>query len=230
MIPRQRQWAQSKFAGVGVARAALRKPPRRGYHRAVIEPRVRGAAYRSAVDYVVEHYGFDALERVLAELCPNDRDAIERPIERDGWGPFSSWVAFVKQCDDTLGTGDLTLARASSAWAAKRDLPILFPDLSHSGTGADIVELSSQFWSSYYDAGRTEAVATAEADAVLFEVIDFPTPHTAHCNRIVGWLLGAFAVIGADVELTIPACRALGDDRCLFLARGEAMRDALSRV
>ena len=190
-------------------------------------PRVRGAAYLAVIEYVVEHHGRAAFDRVLDSLTAEDRAEVERPIAREMWGPFSTWVRLVDACEHVLGTGDYALARAGSRWSAQRDLPKAFPELARSGSAADIVELSSQLWSWYYDEGRTEALAMLESDAVLFEVIGFPTPHAAHCNRVAGWLLGAFTVVGADVDITMPSCRALGDDRCLFLARGEAMREAL---
>lgn len=50
----------------------------------MIEPRVRGAAYLSATEYIVDRFGGGELERVLATLAPADRAAVEAPIAADG--------------------------------------------------------------------------------------------------------------------------------------------------
>jgi len=156
----------------------------------------------------------------MATLTPEERTTIETVDDRAAWYSFETWLRLVGATDTVLGSGDLALVRQGGHWGALRDLDQMFPELAKGGTPADLVELASRFWSSYYDGGRAEAVVTDETDTAVFEVIDYPDPHVLHCNRVVGWIGGAYAHIGLDVETSIPRCRAKGDDRCLYIVRG----------
>ncbi len=184
------------------------------------QQRVRGAAYLSARGFIEDCYGADGLARVFETLTADERGTIDRVNDRAEWYPFDTWLRLVGATDSVLGTGDLELVRRGGHWGAVRDLGTMFPDLAINGTPNDLVELASRFWSSYYDGGRAEAVVTDEADTAVFEVIDYPTPHELHCNRVVGWIGGAYEHIGIEVVMTMPRCRARGDDRCLYIASG----------
>lgn len=186
--------------------------------------RARGAVYLSAQEFVRQRFGPQALARVIAALSPADAAVVEAVVSPEQWAPMAAWISLIETTDRLLGAGDLALAVESGAWAARIDLPKLYPELPHDGAPDDIVTLASRFWRSYYDGGRAEAVATADDDEALFEVVDFPAPSRAHCHRVMGWIGGAFSVIGMDVEMSMPSCRAEGGERCLYVARGAALR------
>lgn len=191
------------------------------------ELRVRGSAYHSAREFVSERFGAGAVEQVLEALPVEARAAFADEVDRHAWAPLLPWVAFLGTMDRLLGRGDLALVRESGRWAALRDLPALFPDLARMGRPVDIIALASKFWNSYYDSGRAEAVATEEPDTAVFEAVGFALPTLVHCQRVLGWIAGAFAKIAVEVEMTMPSCRAAGHERCLYVARGAGLRDRL---
>lgn len=182
------------------------------------EARIRGAAYLSAKEFLTERFGADALAEVLRALDPADAEVVDSIDSSTEWGPFDVWARFVETSDRLLGKGDFALAREGGSWAARRDLPSIFPEV-HVQHDRDrvLIELASRFWYFYYDAGRAEAVASDDPRHDLFEVVDFPTPHRAHCERILGWLTGAHEFLGLEVEVSMPMCRARGDERCLYV-------------
>jgi hypothetical protein len=187
------------------------------------EHRVRSAAYLSALAHARQRFGEDAVAQVVAGLSDADREIVAAQTDAEAWGSFSTWIRLIEALDNELGEGDLGVAREGGRWAAMTDLTRRFPEMARTGTPEELVVLASRFWRSYYDGGRAEAVAAHEADAALFEVIDFPEPNLVHCNRVLGWIGGAFAFIGIEVEMTMPSCRARGDERCIYIARGPAL-------
>jgi hypothetical protein len=192
-----------------------------------IELRVRGSVYQSAREFVIERFGADALRRVIEALPPGDRSVMSGSVERSAWMAFLPWVSLLETMDRVLGRGDLALVRESGRWAALKDLPALFPELVRAGTPFDIIVLASKFWNSYYDSGRAEAVAADEPDTAVFEAVGFGLPRLVHCHRVLGWIEGAFASVGVDVQMTMPSCRAAGQERCLFVARGKGLHARL---
>ncbi len=182
------------------------------------EVRIRGAAYLSAREFLTERFGADALAEVYRAMKPADAEVVESIDSSTEWGPFAVWARFVETSDRVLGSGDFALARAGGRWAALRDLPTIFPEV-HVKRAKErvLVELASRFWHFYYDSGRAEAVASADPRHDLFEVVDFSSPHRAHCERVLGWLAGAHEFLGLEVEVSMPMCRARGDERCLYV-------------
>lgn len=183
-------------------------------------PRVRGAVYHSACRFVVERFDRAGLDRVLESLPAATRRAVDGRVDREAWMPFEPWIALLEAADRLLGHGDLALVRESGRWAAQADVPRMFPDLVRRGSLREVIVLASRFWNAYYDGGRGEALADADRGMAVFEAVAFPTPHRVHCNRVLGWIGGAFAALGGDVEMSMPSCRAEGGERCLFVARG----------
>lgn len=187
---------------------------------------MRVAAYLSTLEHARERFGDEAVKAAVGTLPEPDRGIVAAQTDGEAWASFGTWTRLVEALDRELGRGDLALAREGGRWAARADLSRAFPQLAREGTTEKLVELASQFWRSYYDGGRAEALASYAPDAALFEVIDFPEPSEVHCNRVLGWIGGAFEFIGMEVEMTMPACRARGDERCIYVARGTAIEAA----
>jgi len=182
------------------------------------EIRIRGAAYLSARSFLVERFGADSLVEVFRAMDAEDVEVVEGIETQTEWAPFDVWARFVENADRVLGSGDFALARESGHWAAQTDLRTIFPEVQ---TRRDkrfvLLELASRFWHFYYDSGRAEAVASDDPNHEVFEVIDFASPHRVHCERILGWLEGAHSFLGLNVEVSMPECKAKGDERCLYL-------------
>jgi len=151
-------------------------------------------------------------------MDPEDVEIVESVESETVWAPFDVWARFVEISDRVLGSGDFALVREGGFWAAQRDLPAIFPEVhTRRDSRHLLIELASRFWHFYYDSGRAEAVASDDPNNEVFEVNDFPSPHRAHCESILGWLAGAHAFLGLDVEVSMPMCRAKGDERCLYV-------------
>lgn len=182
------------------------------------EVRIRGAAYVSAKAFLCERFGASAVEGVLRSMDPEDAEVVAGVESATVWASFGVWARFVETSDRLLGHGDFALAREGGVWAAQRDLPSIFPEVhvSHDKSRV-LVELASRVWHFYYDSGRTEAVEDSDSSREIFEVVGFPTPHRAQCERILGWLTGAHTFLGLDMEVSMPTCRARGDQRCRFV-------------
>jgi hypothetical protein len=51
-------------------------------------------------------------------------------------------------------------------------------------------------------------------------IVDFDTPHRAHCLSVLGWIVAAAEMSGAKVQYAEEErCRTRGDDVCMLVAR-----------
>jgi hypothetical protein len=182
------------------------------------EVHVRGTAFLSTKQFLVEHYGSDGFVRVLEALTPADRELIEKRLATSSWYSFDTWVALCEAADHVFGNGDLTLCRQMGRYGGLKDLGTAYRQMFTSGGDPlQIVRYAKQFWNLYYDSGRVEIDREA---AGHFDVVvhDFARPHLAHCLRVAGWVDACIELFKAHGNVDIVSCRALGHPECRFRA------------
>jgi hypothetical protein len=183
----------------------------------VAEAHVRGTAFLSTKQFLVERYGTEGFGRVLEALSPADRDLIERRLQTSSWYPFAPWVALSEAADHIYGNGDLMLCRQMGRYGGLKDLGTAYRQMFVAGDPLQIVRYAKQFWSLYYDSGRVE-VENEGAGHFDVCVHDFAEPHLAHCLRVVGWIDACLELFKAHGNVDIVSCRALGHAGCRFRA------------
>jgi hypothetical protein len=118
---------------------------------------VRGTAFLSTKQFLVEHYGSDGFLRVIAALSHDDRELIEKRLQTSSWYSFDTWVALCEGADHVFGNGDLTLCRQMGRYGGLKDLGTAYRQMFTSGGDPlQIVRYAKQFWNLYYDSGRVE--------------------------------------------------------------------------
>ncbi|HJZ87883.1 MAG TPA: hypothetical protein VKN99_22065 [Polyangia bacterium] len=178
---------------------------------------VRGTAFLSTKQFLVEHYGADGFQQVMGRLQPEDRELVEQRLQTSNWYPFSTWIALCEAADEAHGSGDLSLCRKMGHYAGLKDLGTAYRQMFTQGDPLQIVRYAKQFWSLYYDSGAVE-VENEGAGHFDLRIRDFGSPHLAHCLRVAGWIDASIELFKASGNVDIVSCRALGHPECRFRA------------
>jgi hypothetical protein len=175
--------------------------------------RVKGTALLSTKQFLVERFGVDGVQRVLAALGPADHDLFERRLQAHLWYPFDHWIHLCEATARLLADGDLSVCREMGRYGGLKDLPVAVPHLLQGGDPLKVVAFAPQLWSLYYDSGRVEV---RDARPGYFELLiqDFAQPHEGHCLRVAGWIDACIELYRATGRTEIVTCRARGDEEC----------------
>ena len=75
---------------------------------------------------------------------------------------------------------------------------------------------ATKLWSEHYNSGSFEAHRDAGQRRATGALHEFPRPHLAHCNAVMGFAIGCVELSGEkNVRAKMASCRALGSERCL---------------
>ncbi len=179
--------------------------------------RVQGATVRAREAWVLARQGLEARKRYRAEASPALRACLETARdERGGWVDFSLFVEATVLADRMFGRGDLGLAWDLGRFAASYNLGMWKGLLMRRVSPTTVLSLAASMWSHHYDGGKLMTRA-AGARGVHVTIVDFPTPHRAHCLSIGGWMLGTLE-LGPRRNILVreASCRALGAPSCEF--------------
>lgn len=147
-------------------------------------PRVRGSELLNTAEFVRQHYGERAHERVLARLAPEAHAAFAHMTRDAEWQPLELLVAYMLAARQELAVGDdgffREIGRHAGRCARAGGFQVML------GTIDDAVRTARYLWRSFFDTGRLEIMEAGPAGLVA-RVIDFPCPSRAVCQRITGF-------------------------------------------
>lgn len=176
---------------------------------------VKGTAIAGRRQYVLRYHGEDRLRDVLAKL--KDREAAQR-LEtgalKSAWYPFSLFIDFTETIDKVIGKGDGKLYRSMAAQTAEDDLSTVYKVFFKFLQPMYIFNKAAQLWSAYYTSGRLQTTQLAPSTIEL-EIVNFETPHWAHCESVAGWAQRSIELTGVkNVRAEHVECRGKGASHC----------------
>ena len=184
-------------------------------------PNVKGSALTSRLLWVRLNHGESGLTRLTDVVSPALREIIESGAVHARWYPFDLFVELNVAIDRVYGKGDATLIRELGRYSADANLTTIYRLFYKVGTVRWILARGPRLWGVHYDAGSL-AVRYLSAYEVELELVDFPTPHRAHCLAVMGWAERSIELSGGiKVQTQDVSCRANGGDRCRFRLRWE---------
>lgn len=176
---------------------------------------VKGAVLKSRLGFVEEHFGAEAVAKVIASLTPEDRAAL-RLILPVVWYPF----VLGERLDDAImrvcGKGDARFFERLGAASAERNLGSVHRGFLRPGQPHEFLDRSPSIYRTYYETGRREYRRTGPTSGVMttFDADTFSAPD---CLTVVGWHRKALAMCGARaVEIRETECRARGGTVCRY--------------
>jgi hypothetical protein len=178
--------------------------------------RVKGSALVARVRWVREKHP-DAYQQFLRALSPETARLAGDFMLLD-WYPFPMFIELCTVLDRLFGAGDLALCYEIGRYAADVNLKTMYRLLFKLGSVQFILRRAAMAWKMSYDAGEL-VLRTEDARSAQLEIVDFPTPHRAHCLSVKGWMSRALEMSGARESVIKERCKLLGDPRCEFAAK-----------
>jgi hypothetical protein len=179
--------------------------------------RVQAATVRVRERFVESTYGLEALQRYRAEMSPTLRELFaSKKDPPGGWVPFPLFIEACVLADRMFGKGDLSLVWETGRFAATHSIGVWKSLFMRHVTPSIVVGITGGLWSHHYQGGKLTSRATGH-QALAFSILDFPTPHRAHCIAIAGWMTGSLE-LGPRKNINVRelGCRAAGGASCDF--------------
>jgi hypothetical protein len=177
--------------------------------------RVKGTAVLSSLRYVRERFGEESLERVLAALPTGDA-LLRGGLLASSWYPMPALLRFMQEAERQLGAQEpnlvLNMGRASCDYGVTGVYKVFFKV----GSPEFIIGRAARVFSSYYDTGKIEVVASRDGHAAV-EVSGLEGSAPQFCERIYGWMQRTLELAGArNLRSSHPSCVHRGDAVCRF--------------
>ena len=183
---------------------------------AAIEPRVKGSMLATRPLWVRFNRGEDGLRELEARLEPTLARVVRDGIDKATWYPFSWFLDLNVAIDEVFGSGDLSLVPELGRHGTETNLTTIYRVFYKVGTPRWILSRAGRLWRMHFDAGRL-AVRLRTETVVDLAIVDFPTPHRAHCLSILGTIERSAELSGAEgVRAQELSCRAAGEKRCVL--------------
>jgi hypothetical protein len=178
---------------------------------------VRGTTILNTVRFVKERYGLEAHDRVVRELPQKHWGTFLGPVREASWKPAADLAAYMDKAREVLAPGDTEFYRDVGRMAGQlnRDTAFvaMFRDPETATRQAPVI------WRAFWDAGRLEVVSNT-SNEIRIRIHDFPQPHRALCDRIVGFWEGSFTAWGAQgARVVETACVLEGGRYCEMRAQ-----------
>ncbi|MDD9967088.1 MAG: hypothetical protein OXR73_12725 [Myxococcales bacterium] len=184
--------------------------------------RIKGAAIRARLDYLVAHYGPKAQARVLEALKPEYRASVDNGILVSGWYPLGLSDSLLEAAEHLLGEGDGAICREIGRTSARKGLTSTYSVFAERLTAEQIADkmerTTSLVWRSYYDEGVFHTRARGET-SVESELTELELQAPWLCHIVGGYIAGHVEVLGGQsVLVEHTSCTLRGRQQCIWEA------------
>jgi len=180
---------------------------------------VKGSALASRVNWVRLNHGPDGVEKLCEAVSPRLAAEVREGIKVANWYEFEKFIELNTEIDRLFGTGDGALIRELGSWGAEANLTTIYRLFYKVGTIRWVMARAARLWHLHYDDGRLTLRELA-GNEIELAIEDFPTPHCAHCQSVMGWAEKSIQLSGGeDVKASIAACRHQGATVCRIRGR-----------
>jgi hypothetical protein len=177
--------------------------------------KIKGTSLAGRRRYLERYHGEEKLRAVLAQL--RDREGakrIEIGVLKSQWYPFELFLDLIETSDRVVGEGDGKLYRSMAARTAEDDLSTVYKVFFRFMQPMYGIGKAAELWSAYYSSGKLK-MTPLDPSKIELEIIDFESPHWAHCESVLGWAQRSIELTGVkDVACDHVDCRSRGGSRC----------------
>ncbi len=181
---------------------------------------IKGALIAARRAFVVESFGQDAWESLLATLDPEEREVLQGLVLAINWYPLELATRLEHAIVRVLGGGDPTLYDAMGAHSAGRNLRSLYA--AFVSTNRDPAGFFSRLLLAY---PQMHDFGSAAVEGVRAASMDLVHDYAGHanvgfCRVSVGFFRAASEVLAPSaVSVKEVACQAKGLPRCVIRVR-----------
>lgn len=176
---------------------------------------VKGSVLKSRFAMIEELGGAEAVERVLAGMSAQDRDAL-KAVVGVGWYPFDLGKRLDDAIVQTLGGGRAEFFEKLGEASAEKNLGGPHKSFLAPGDPHRFLGRAPAIYAAYYKTGRREYERTGEKVGVL-TTHDAETFSAPDCLTVVAWYRKALEMCGCTgVKVVEEECRARGGRVCRY--------------
>jgi len=178
---------------------------------------VKGLILHARKDFVVDHFGEDAWQKVLESLPTFDQKVLVDTILTAKWYPFVIGERLDNAIVEVLGGGDEKIFEDIGKKSAQRGLTKVHKSFLTRGDPQAFMKKASTIYKFYYDTGRREYKQTG-ANSGTLTTYDAETFSVPDCLTVIGWYKEALRMCGArNIFADEEECRAKGGKVCRYI-------------
>jgi len=179
--------------------------------------KIKGVVLRAREDFITDHFGDDAWQRVLDALPAEDRNTLQKMLLASRWYPFAIGERLDKAIGETLGDGSRRIFEDIGVKSAERILAMEHRTFLTQGIPQAFLKKAGIIYNFYYDTGYREYEKKGPTSGVL-TTYEAETYSEHDCLTVIGWYREALKMCGAtDVRIIEEECRAKGGSCCRYL-------------
>jgi hypothetical protein len=178
-----------------------------------LERKTKGVVCTQLKTFVVQSFGEEGSERVLARLSPADRECVAGALAI-GWYDTRACLGAIAAFEQELGAGAGASIEAFGRWAAEADLTVFHRAFLRLANPAFTLEKFADYWKRFHTHGKW--VIARRPDGFTATLEDFEGAQV-YCRALTPYFQRAFELVGAkDVRTAHPRCRMRGDAACVW--------------
>jgi hypothetical protein len=172
-----------------------------------------GAALLALQRYFVHEHGDDAFDRVLERLPAELAEALRGIILPVQWYPTEAFVGAIEAAAVIDGRPDFFEIYGTAA--AEFEITAFQKVLLRLTSPAFLVQRTGRVWNRFHDTGTWEVEGHGKTMRATLR--EFAVVSEGYCRVLTAWLRRAGQLTGSKGgNVEHPACRARGDEACLF--------------
>ncbi len=176
--------------------------------------KVKGAALRSTMNYIREHFPPAAIEKVLSRVSPEDQKILRRPLLVSDWYESKILIALMRAAGKETDQDERSLFHAMGRQSCDDGLNTVYKIFYKLGSPSFIVSKGLHLWNNYYSDG---VIATLESSPTMAHIrlTRNPFPDEAMCIRLSGWFERSLELSGGKaIGIHHIACVHHGQENC----------------
>ena len=178
--------------------------------------KIKGLVIHARREFVEEHFGEGAWERVLQALTEEDREHLGGTIFAARWYPFEIGSKLDEAIVDVLGGGRWEIFEEIGRKSAERSLAKEHQSFLAPGDPQSFMKKANLIYKFYYDTGYREYEQTGPTSGIM-TTYESETYSAPDCLTVIGWYKEALRMCGAkEVKAVEEECRAQGGSCCRY--------------
>lgn len=183
--------------------------------------KIKGFILHSRKEFVIENFGVEEWEKVIATLPEDDQAIYKEFIHTSNWYDFKVGERLDAAIVDVLGKGSPQVFEDIGKKSAQRHLTGIHASFIEPGNPQKFLNKAEEIYRIYYDTGSREYEETGPNSGSL-TTYDAETYSIPDCLTVIGWYKEALKMCGAkNIEIQEESCRAKGGLYCQYNVKWE---------
>jgi hypothetical protein len=178
--------------------------------------KIKGTVISARKEFIKEHFGEDAWEKVMKTLPSSHQDQLRGNILSSTWYSFEIGKALDNAIVKVLGGGNLSYFEELGAVSARKSLAKEHKSFLTKGDPQGFLKKAGIIYKFYYSTGYREYKETGPQSGIMttFESETYSAPD---CLTVIGWHKEALKLCGAkQVNVVEEECRTKGGKCCRY--------------